>query len=139
MDCLSRAVEPTCTSQVINVFHKMLIALLYAFRTYIQTRIGVSVPLFLHSPLDMEQAGRVSDNAVNLLDITPTVLDWFQIEYPIYHILKPSQPTRLLGTSLLPLLRQGGCVTLEHNDELFISSVKHYKFLLHFLRVARGR
>lgn len=45
-----------------------------------------------------------SEDLTSLLDITPTVLDWFGIPYPNYTIIK--KPVELTGRSLLP--SQGG-------------------------------
>lgn len=39
---------------------------------------------------------------VSLVDIVPTVLDWFSIKYPTYTLL--SKPVQLTGKSLLPVL-----------------------------------
>ncbi|KAK4011951.1 hypothetical protein OUZ56_021056 [Daphnia magna] len=66
---------------------------------------GLAVPLFIKSPYDLTRRGELTDVQASLLDIVPTVLDWFDIDYPKYHILKPSQPTSLGGKSLLPFLR----------------------------------
>lgn len=65
----------------------------------------MAVPLFIKSPYDLTRRGELTDVQASLLDIVPTVLDWFDIDYPKYHILKPSQPTSLGGKSLLPFLR----------------------------------
>ncbi|XP_046648750.1 N-sulphoglucosamine sulphohydrolase-like isoform X2 [Daphnia pulicaria] len=65
---------------------------------------GLAVPMFIKSPDDESRRGEMTDIQANLLDIVPTVLNWFDIDYPKYHILKPNQPIRLTGKSLLPLL-----------------------------------
>jgi N-sulfoglucosamine sulfohydrolase len=66
--------------------------------------LGLAVPMFIKAPDDESRRGEMTDIQANLLDIVPTVLDWFDIDYPKYHILKPNQPIRLTGKSLLPLL-----------------------------------
>ena len=68
---------------------------------------GVSVPLLIHSPLHSKRWGQITNAAVSLLDIVPTILDWFNVTYPTYHILRPNRPTLILGQSLLPILDQG--------------------------------
>lgn len=66
--------------------------------------VGLAVPLFIKSPYADARRGEMTDVQSSLLDVVPTILDWFDIAYPTYHILKPSQPTLLSGRSLLPLL-----------------------------------
>lgn len=64
----------------------------------------------------------MTDVQASLLDVVPTILEWFNIDYPRYHILKPSQPTSLSGRSLLPLLSG------EHDEDqgaFFGSHVTH--------------
>ena len=61
--------------------------------------------------------GATCGQVVTLLDVMPTVLEWFNVTYPKYHILKPSQPTQLTGTSLLHLLTDRSSGTCH----LFIS------------------
>lgn len=63
---------------------------------------GLAEPLLISSPRHKERWGKTSDSLVSLLDIVPTVLDWFQLPYPNYHLLK--KPVTLTGHSLLPLL-----------------------------------
>lgn len=60
--------------------------------------------MLIQSPYDAARRGQITDVQASLLDIVPTILDWFSIDYPHYHILKPSQPTSLLGRSLLSML-----------------------------------
>ena len=78
--------------------------------------------MFIKSPNGESRRGEMTDIQANLLDIVPTVLDWFDIDYPKYHILKPSQPTSLTGKSLLPLLTDENGV---ESDTFFGSHVTH--------------
>ena len=42
---------------------------------------------------------------VSLLDVLPTVLDWYDISYPKYHMFgHKSKPVELTGSSLLPVM-----------------------------------
>ncbi|XP_032726326.1 N-sulphoglucosamine sulphohydrolase [Lontra canadensis] len=64
---------------------------------------GTAEPLLVSSPEHTKRWGQVSEAYVSLLDLTPTVLDWFSIPYPSYAIFG-SKPVRLTGRSLLPAL-----------------------------------
>lgn len=84
---------------------------------------GLAVPFFMKSPYGViGRRGQMTDVQVSLLDVMPTVLDWFGIDYPRYHILKPSQPTVLAGRSLLPFL---------HNDTELVGGVSRSFFASH--------
>ncbi|XP_067142973.1 N-sulphoglucosamine sulphohydrolase [Centruroides vittatus] len=61
---------------------------------------GIIEPFLLSNPKVHEQWGKVSEVLVSHLDITPTILDWFNVSYPNYEIF--SQPVSLSGKSLLP-------------------------------------
>ena len=84
--------------------------------------LGVAVPLLIHSPFSPVKK-TTTDWSASLLDLTPTVLDWFGLPYPDYHIFKPDRPTRPLGRSLLPLLMGGGHV--EKDRPFYASHVAH--------------
>lgn len=57
---------------------------------------GIAEPLLVSSPLHRERWGQESDAMASLLDIFPTVLDWFGIE--------DAGPPVRTGRSLLPVL-----------------------------------
>ncbi|XP_014767795.1 N-sulphoglucosamine sulphohydrolase [Octopus bimaculoides] len=63
---------------------------------------GIAEPFLISSPLHHQKWGQTSDSFVSLLDIVPTVLDWFQIPYPHYRLFR--NHVKLTGKSLLPLL-----------------------------------
>ena len=44
---------------------------------------------------------------MSLLDIFPTILDWFDIKFPEYHIFKKRGNVQLTGNSLLSFLDSG--------------------------------
>ncbi|CAM1291138.1 SGSH (predicted) [Pycnogonum litorale] len=67
---------------------------------------GFMEPFLLSDPTRTETWGKRSERMVSLLDVTPTVLDWFDITYPRYQILRKYRPVRLTGKSLLPKDRE---------------------------------
>uniref|UniRef100_G3UJF5 N-sulfoglucosamine sulfohydrolase n=1 Tax=Loxodonta africana TaxID=9785 RepID=G3UJF5_LOXAF len=64
---------------------------------------GTAEPLLVSSPEHPRRWGQVSEAYVSLLDLTPTILDWFSIPYPSYAIFS-SKTVQLTGRSLLPAL-----------------------------------
>ena len=84
----------------------MKISILFCFSCKGRTNLqepGMSEPLLVSTPFHEEHWNTRSDALVSLLDITPTVLDWFNITYPTYKIFGPN-PVTLTGKSLLPLV-----------------------------------
>ncbi|XP_037523085.1 N-sulphoglucosamine sulphohydrolase [Rhipicephalus sanguineus] len=63
---------------------------------------GIQEPMIVRNPEKPGSAGMHSDALVSLLDIVPTVLEWFSIPVPQYTIFK--KPVTFTGSSLLPLL-----------------------------------
>uniref|UniRef100_A0A8C5IRT0 N-sulfoglucosamine sulfohydrolase n=1 Tax=Junco hyemalis TaxID=40217 RepID=A0A8C5IRT0_JUNHY len=66
-------------------------------------RSGTAQPLLLSSPEHPRRWGQVSPAFASLLDLTPTILDWFSIPYPAYSIFGKRR-VQLTGKSLLPAL-----------------------------------
>lgn len=66
-------------------------------------RSGTAEPLLLSSPEHTGRWGQVSPAFASLLDVTPTILDWFSIPYPSYSLFG-SKRVQLTGKSLLPAL-----------------------------------
>uniref|UniRef100_A0A7N5P4N7 N-sulfoglucosamine sulfohydrolase n=2 Tax=Ailuropoda melanoleuca TaxID=9646 RepID=A0A7N5P4N7_AILME len=64
---------------------------------------GTAEPLLVSSPEHTKRWGQASEAYVSLLDLTPTILDWFSIPYPSYAIFG-SKTVQLTGRSLLPAL-----------------------------------
>ncbi|CAA9999728.1 unnamed protein product [Nesidiocoris tenuis] len=60
---------------------------------------GTAVPLLISSPYKNARRNEVTYHMTNLLDIAPTVLDWFQL-------LNSTSPTFGSGKSLMPLLKK---------------------------------
>ena len=57
---------------------------------------------------------------VTHLDIVPTLLEWFGISYPKYHIFKNDGPVKLTGKSLLELLQPGDDMKARVRDILLV-------------------
>ncbi|XP_043384533.1 N-sulphoglucosamine sulphohydrolase isoform X2 [Chelonia mydas] len=64
---------------------------------------GTAEPMLVSSPEHTERWGQVSQAYASLLDLTPTILDWFDIPYPSYSIFG-TKTVQLTGKSLLPAL-----------------------------------
>lgn len=97
---------------------------------------GVREPLLLHSPFSPRRRGQASSALVSLLDVTPTVLDWFAIPYPSYSIFRHKHRTTLTGRSLLPLLVQEPTTGW---DTAFASHNLHEVTMYYPMRMARNK
>lgn len=75
---------------------------------------GMAEPMFVSVPQQSETWGKVMDYPVSLLDVVPTVLDWFAIDYPQYKLFGPSNVT-LTGVSLLGDLSDSRGIFASHN------------------------
>uniref|UniRef100_A0A8C9YKP6 N-sulfoglucosamine sulfohydrolase (sulfamidase) n=1 Tax=Sander lucioperca TaxID=283035 RepID=A0A8C9YKP6_SANLU len=68
-------------------------------------RSGTAEPMLVSSPEHRERWGDTSQAYVSLLDITPTILEWFSVPYPSYSLPGgPATLVHLTGRSLLPAL-----------------------------------
>lgn len=65
---------------------------------------GMAEPMFISSPIHTERRNQVTHSLTSLLDITPTVLDWFDIKIENEN---NNVYSHLTGRSLLPLLEKG--------------------------------
>ena len=78
---------------------------------------GAREPFMISSPFQKQRWGEVSDSFISLMDIAPTVLDFFGIKYPKYKMFK--EEVQLTGKSLLPALThepKGWNVSLSSHD-----------------------
>lgn len=64
-------------------------------------------PMMLSSPIHGHRKNSVTYSMTSLLDIVPTILDWFNITYMDYLSNSNEVSSPLTGKSLLPLLLQG--------------------------------
>ncbi|KAK3729352.1 hypothetical protein RRG08_053552 [Elysia crispata] len=62
---------------------------------------GMGEPMLISSPDHTHNWGKKSSAPASLMDFTPTVLDWFGVQYPQYKL--NGQKVKLTGRSLLPL------------------------------------
>ena len=65
--------------------------------------LGIREPFLVSNPVSPATWGKHCNVSVSLVDVAPTILDWFHIKKPNYSILDKKTPVRLQGTSLLPL------------------------------------
>ncbi|XP_062936828.1 N-sulphoglucosamine sulphohydrolase isoform X2 [Cynocephalus volans] len=86
---------------------------------------GTAEPLLVSSPEHPKRWGQVSEAYVSLLDLAPTILDWFSIPYPSYAIFG-YKTIRLTGQSLLPALEVEPLWTTvfgsqSHHEDFYVS------------------
>ena len=85
---------------------------------------GLRVPLLLSNPNEQMRWGSMDDtNRVTLLDIFPTLMDWFQIKPFSYKI--NNKMTKFTGSSLMPLIRNFN--TLKEQS----TNVQRYTYASH--------
>lgn len=63
--------------------------------------------MLISSPIHTRCQGEMTDAMASLLDVVPTILDWYGIPFPKYHIQHRNEPVVFTGVSLLPLLEKG--------------------------------
>lgn len=97
---------------------------------------GMVEPLLVSSPYHSHAHGKTCSRSTTLLDITPTILDWFNISYPEYYILDKTQMVHLTGKSLLPTLDQ--CVE-EKSNAVFFSHSLHESTMYYPIRSIRTK
>ncbi|NWR35872.1 SPHM sulfohydrolase, partial [Tachuris rubrigastra] len=88
-------------------------------------RSGTAEPLLISSPEHPQRWGQVSQAFATLLDLTPTILDWFSIPYPSYSIFGTKQ-VQLTGKSLLPALKS------EQSWATAFSSQSHHEVTMYY-------
>lgn len=89
--------------------------------------LGIREPMLISSPIH-ERKNEVSYSMTSLLDIVPTVLDWFNISHIHQEERDKLSPLKLTGKSLIPLLTKG----INENEEY--QSNLNFKYL--FLNVS---
>ncbi|GLV41678.1 N-sulfoglucosamine sulfohydrolase [Carabus blaptoides fortunei] len=89
---------------------------------------GMAEPMFISSPYHKERRNQVTYSLTSLLDITPTVLDWFQLD------TDKSKPI-LSGKSLLPLLIEEP--TNVTSEAVFASHSLHEVTMYYPMRAVR--
>ncbi|XP_970679.2 N-sulphoglucosamine sulphohydrolase isoform X1 [Tribolium castaneum] len=92
---------------------------------------GIAEPMFISSPLHKERHNQVTYSLTSLLDIVPTVLDWFNITEESNEI----NSKKLTGKSLLPLLVKEPENTT--NEAIFASHNLHEVTMYYPMRMIR--
>ncbi|KAK3696272.1 hypothetical protein RRG08_027712 [Elysia crispata] len=83
---------------------------------------GMSEPFLLSSPMGKSKWGQRSKELVSLVDIVPTVLDWYGLEYPDYEL--QGHKVQLTGQTLLPLAHDDYSVESSSSQaSLFYKSI----------------
>ena len=91
---------------------------------------GIAEPMFISSPLHRERWNQVTYSLTSLLDLVPTILDWFGIDDS-----NDVAPVELTGKSLLPLLtKEPKNVT---NERVFASHSLHEVTMYYPMRMVR--
>ena len=96
---------------------------------------GIAEPLIISNPLSPKRWGLASNAMVSLMDLVPTVLDWFGLPPPSYDLFGPNAVT-LQGKSLLPILDEEPKVGW---DEVFASQNLHEITMYYPMRAIRNR
>lgn len=105
---------------------------------------GIAEPMFMSSPMHTERRGQVTYSLSSLLDITPTILDWFGIKFNRKSsktdendvgLSSVSEDMHLTGKSLLPLLVNEP--TNKSNEAVFASHNLHEITMYYPMRAIR--
>lgn len=75
----------------------------YTYILYLVLWSGMAEPMLISSPRPEDRHNEVTYSMTSLLDIVPTLLDWFNVPHPHENKVTPM----LTGKSLLPLLVKG--------------------------------
>ena len=99
---------------------------------------GVNEPLFVSMPQEQHSWGKTSDTPASLLDIVPTVLDWYEISYPAYRMFGVNNVT-LTGVSLLNSVRGGNAAKAPADRPIFTSHNLHEVTMYYPMRSVKTR
>lgn len=92
--------------------------------------LGLAEPMMIRSPIPNHRRNSVTYSLTSLLDIVPTLLDWFNISYmnqphASFNANEVSAP-HLTGKSLLPLLVEGKSELFSLINIKLIFTLFHY-------------
>lgn len=96
---------------------------------------GMAEPYLVSSPYVTKRWGQISDASVSLLDIVPTILDWFSIDYPSYKLFG-THDVQLTGKSVLPVLKEE---PVSGWDTVFASHDLHEVTMYYPMRVMQKK
>ncbi|XP_011314471.1 N-sulphoglucosamine sulphohydrolase [Fopius arisanus] len=99
---------------------------------------GMAEPLMISSPLHPKRRNQVTYSMTSLLDIVPTLFDWFGIneELSQSNEIPQRHSINLTGKSLLPLLIDE---PIDDNNVIFASQTHHEVTMYYPMRVARTK
>ncbi|XP_008551634.1 N-sulphoglucosamine sulphohydrolase [Microplitis demolitor] len=96
---------------------------------------GMAEPMIISSPYHKDRRNQVTYSMTSLLDIAPTILDWFNVSYQVDQSNQTPEVT-LTGKSLLPLLIEEP----EEKDGIVFASQTHHEVTMYYpMRVARTK
>ncbi|XP_070152839.1 N-sulphoglucosamine sulphohydrolase [Polyergus mexicanus] len=98
---------------------------------------GIAEPMMISSPIHSHRKNSVTYSMTSLLDIVPTILDWFNVTYMDYlsNSNEVSTP-HLTGKSLVPLLLEE---PIENNTAIFASQTHHEVTMYYPMRTIRTK
>ncbi|XP_012058673.1 PREDICTED: N-sulphoglucosamine sulphohydrolase [Atta cephalotes] len=96
---------------------------------------GMAEPMMMSSPIHGHRKNSVTYSMTSLLDIVPTVLDWFNVTYLDENSNEVSS-LQLTGKSLLPLLLEE---PIENNTAIFASQTHHEVIMYYPMRAIRTK
>ncbi|XP_043250801.1 N-sulphoglucosamine sulphohydrolase isoform X1 [Colletes gigas] len=99
---------------------------------------GLAEPMMIRSPIRGHRKNSVTYSLTSLLDIVPTLLDWFNISYKDQFSLDTNEVSfpHLTGKSLLPLLDEE---PVENNTAVFASQAHHEITMYYPMRAIRTK
>jgi arylsulfatase A-like enzyme len=81
---------------------------------------GLAEPMMISSPIHKHRKNSVTYSMTSLLDIVPTILDWFNVTYTDQSLdSNEISPPQLTGKSLLSLLREGIYIHIKRSLQKF--------------------
>ncbi|XP_054010771.1 N-sulphoglucosamine sulphohydrolase isoform X1 [Hylaeus anthracinus] len=99
---------------------------------------GLAEPMMIKSPIHNHRKNSVTYSLTSLLDVVPTLLDWFDIPYKNQYSFNTNEvfPLQLTGKSLLPLLIEE---PIENNTAIFASQSHHEITMYYPMRAIRTK
>ncbi|KAH0548365.1 N-sulphoglucosamine sulphohydrolase [Cotesia glomerata] len=97
---------------------------------------GMAEPMIISSPYHKDRRNQVTYSMTSLLDIAPTLLDWFNVSYQADPYNYDIHEIKLTGKSLLPLLIEE---PVEKDGIVFASQTHHEITMYYPMRVARTK
>ncbi|XP_051173633.1 N-sulphoglucosamine sulphohydrolase [Leptopilina boulardi] len=90
---------------------------------------GIAEPMMISSPYHKERRNDATKSMTSLLDVVPTILDWFKVSYPNRTRNSNQNQFSLTGKSLLPLLTKE---PQEKNTTAIFASQTHHEITMYY-------